>query len=73
MAMATVVIIIGGVMAVAIAVGMAAAVVIALKKGSGKNPKKFSPRRKGGFPSGLLMQKGAQIGVTKAPLNISPA
>ena len=58
MAAAAVVIITGGVMAVAMAVGMAAAVVIAPGKGFGKNLKKSSPRRKGGLPLGLLMRKG---------------
>ena len=35
-----------------------AAGVMALGKGSGKNPEKSFPRRKRGFPSGLLTQKG---------------
>ena len=58
MAVAAVEIITGGVIAVVMAVGVAAAVVMAPGKGSGKNPEKFSPRRKGGFPLGLLMRKG---------------
>ena len=62
----------GGVMAVAVAV-MAAAMAMAPGKGSKENPKKSSPQKKRGFPSGLLTQKGAQMGVTKAPLNASPA
>ena len=57
MAVVTVVIIIKGVMAVVMAV-VAAVVIITPGKGSGKNPKKFSLRRKRGIPSGLLMQKG---------------
>ena len=55
MAMVAVVIITGGVIAVVMVIGMAAAVVMAPGKSSGKNPEKSSPRRKGGFPSGLLM------------------
>ena len=66
------VIITGGVMAVIIAV-VAAAMVMAPGKGSGKNPEKSSPRRKKGFPSGLLTREGVQVGVIRAPLNISPA
>ena len=58
MAVAAVVIITGGVMAVVMAVIMAAAVVMAPGKGSGENPEKSSPRKKGGFPSGFLTQKG---------------
>ena len=73
MAVAAVVIITVGVVAAAMAVIMAAAVVMAPGKGSGKNPEKSSPRRKGGFPSGLLTQKGAQVGVIGVPLDISPA
>ena len=57
-AVVAVVIIMGGVMAVVIVVGMAAAVVMAPGKGSEENPEKSSLRRKGGFPSGFLMQKG---------------
>ena len=53
-----IVIITGGVMVVIITVGITAAVVMALKKGSGKNPEKSSPRRKWGFPLGFLMRKG---------------
>ena len=52
-----VVIITGGVIAVIMAVGMVAAVVMAPGKGSGKNPEKSFPRRKGGFPLRLLTQK----------------
>ena len=59
MAVVTVVIIMGGVMAVVMAMSVAAAVVMAPGKGSGKNPEKSSLWRKGGFPSGLLMQEGA--------------
>ena len=55
MAMAAVVIIMGGVVAVVMAMGVAATVVMAPGKGSGKNPEKSFPRRKGGFPSGFLM------------------
>ena len=53
------VIITGGVIAMVMAVSMAAAVIITPGKGSGKNPEKSSPRRKRGFPSGLLTRKGA--------------
>ena len=57
-----------------IAVAMArAAVVIAPGKGFGKNPEKSSPRRKGGFPSGFLMQKEIQMGVINVPFNTLPA
>ena len=73
MAVAAVVIITGGVMAVIMAISVAAAVVMAPGKSSGKNPKKSSPRKKGGFLLGLLTQKGVRVGVIKAPLNISPA
>ena len=52
------VIITGGVMAVAIMIGMVAAVVMTPGKGFKKNPEKSSPRKKGGFPLGLLIQKG---------------
>ena len=62
-----------GLVAVAVAVVVAAAVVIAPGKGSGENPEKSSPRKEGGFPSGLLMRKGARVGVIKAPFNILPA
>ena len=58
-AVVAVVIITGGVVAVVMAGGVAAVVVVALGKGSGENPEKFSPRKKGGLSSGLLMQKGA--------------
>ena len=72
-AMMAMVIITVGVMVIIMAVGVTVAVVMAPGKGSGKNPEKSSLRRKGGFPSGFLMQKGAQVGVIGAPLNISPA
>ena len=48
----------GGVMAVAVAV-VAAAVVMAPGKGSGKNPKKSSLRKKKEIPSGLPTREGA--------------
>ena len=73
MAVAAVVIITVGVMVMIMAVGMAAAVVMAPGKGSGKNPEKSSPRRKGGLLLGLPMQKGVRVGVIGVPLNISPA
>ena len=66
------VIITGGVMAVAVAV-VAAAVAVAPGKGSGKNLKKFSLRKKREIPLGFLMRKGARVGVIGAPLNTSPA
>ena len=71
MAMVAVIIITGGAIMVVMAV-VAAAVVMAPGKGSGKNPEKSSPRRKRGFPLGFLTQKGAQVGVIKAPLNTLP-
>ena len=58
MAVIAVVIITRGVMAVVMVVGVAAAVVMASGKGSGKNLKKFSPRRKRGFFSGFLIREG---------------
>ena len=58
-AVAVMVIIMGGVMAVIITVVMAAAVVMAPGKGSGKNPKKSSPQKEGGLLLGFLMQEGA--------------
>ena len=70
---AAVIIITVGVMAVIMAVGITAAVIMAPGKGSGKNPEKSSPRRKGGLPLRLLTRKGAQMGVIGAPLDISPA
>ena len=73
MAVAAVIIITGGVMVMVMAVGIVAVVVITPGKGSGKNPKKSSPRRKGGFPLRLLTQKGVQIGVIGVPLDILPA
>ena len=57
-AVVAVVIITGGVIAVAMAV-VAAAVAMAPGKGSGKNPEKSFPRKKKGFPLGLLIQKKA--------------
>ena len=73
MAVAVVIIATVGVIAVAMAVVMAVAVVMAPGKGFGKNPEKSSPWRKGGFPSGFLMQKGVRVGVISAPFNVSPA
>ena len=58
------------IMAVAVA---RAAVIMAPGKGFEKNPEKSSPRKKKGFPSGLLMRKRAQIGVISIPINTSPA
>ena len=72
MAVAAVVIIIRGIMAVVMAVGVATVVIITLGKGSGENPEKSSLRKKGGFTLGLLMQKGAQVGVIGAPLDALP-
>ena len=72
MAVVAVVIIIGGVMAVVMAV-VITAVVMAPGKGSGKNPKKSSLRRKGGLPLGFLMREGARVGVIGAPLDTLPA
>ena len=72
MAVVAVVIITGGVMAVVMAV-VVVMVVMAPGKGSGKNPKKSSPRKKGGFPSGFLTRKGVRVGVISAPFNILPA
>ena len=60
-----------GVMVMVVAV-VAAVVVMAPGKGFGKNPEKSSSQKKGGLPSGLPIQKGAQVGVTGAPLDISP-
>ena len=57
MAVVAVVIITGGVMAVAMAV-VVAAVAMAPGKGSRENPKKSSLRRKREIPSGLLIQEG---------------
>ena len=68
MAVAVVAVVI--IMAVAVA---GAAVVMAPGKGSGKNPKKSSLWKKGGFPSGLLTQKEVQMGVISAPIDASPA
>ena len=67
----TVVIITGRAVVVIVAV-VAAAVVMAPGKGSGENPKKSSPRREKGVPSGLPMRKGAQVGVISAPFNALP-
>ena len=71
-AVVAVVIITGGVMAVVMAIGVVTAVVIAPGKSSGKNPEKSSLRKKGGFLLGLLMRKGARVGVINAPFNASP-
>ena len=73
MAVAAVIIITVGVMAVVMAVVMAAAVVMAPGKGSGENPEKSSLRKEGGFPLGFLMREGVRVGVIGVPLNISPA
>ena len=72
-AVVAVVIIMGRVVAVAMAVDVAAAVVMALGKGFGKNPEKSSPRRRGGIPSGFPMQKGVRIRVISIPLDALPA
>ena len=53
MAVVAVVIITGGLVAVVMAVGVAAVMVMAPGKGSGENPEKSSPQRKRGFPLGL--------------------
>ena len=71
MAVVVIIIITGGVMAVTMAV-VATAVIIAPRKGSGENPEKSSPRRKGGVPSGLLIRKGIRVRVISAPLDTSP-
>ena len=42
-------------MVVIVAVGITAAMVMAPGKGSGKNPEKSSPRKKGEFLSGFLI------------------
>ena len=70
---AVMVIIVRVAVVIVMAVIMAAAVVIAPGKGSGKNPKKSSPRKKGRFTLGFLMQNGVCIGVIGIPINISPA
>ena len=57
MAVIIMVIITGGVIAVAMAV-VATVVAVAPGKGSKKNPKKSSPWKKRGIPSGLPTQKG---------------
>ena len=72
MAVMAVVIITRGAVAVVITV-VAAAVVMAPGKGSGKNPEKSSPRKKGELLSGLPIQKKAQVGVIRVLLNTSPA
>ena len=72
-AVAAVVVITGGVVAVVMAVVMAVAVVMAPGKGFGENFKKSSPRREGGFPLGLLMREGVQVGVIGIPFNTLPA
>ena len=66
------VIIIGGVMAVVMAV-VAAAVVMAPGKGFEENPEKSFLRREGGFPLRFLIRKGIQVGVIGVPLNTLPA
>ena len=73
MAVVVMVIITGVVVTVVMVVIIAAAAVIAPKKGSGKNPEKLSPQRKGKFPSGFLIQNGARVGVIGALINILPA
>ena len=61
------------VMAAAIIMAVAGAVIVITPgKGCGKNPKKSSPRKKKGFPLGLLMQKGTQVGVISVPINALP-
>ena len=60
------------VVAVVMAVVIAAAAVIAPGKGSGKNPKKSSPWKKGKLPLGLLMQNGTCVGVVSIPIDILP-
>ena len=61
------------VVAVIIAVIITAATVITPGKGSGKNPEKSSPRKKGRFPSGLLTRDKTRVRVISTPINISPA
>ena len=58
MAVVAMVIITGGVMVVIMTMGMAVIIVMAPGKGSEKNPEKSSLRKKGGFPSGLLIREG---------------
>ena len=72
MAVVAVVITTRGAMAVIMAV-VVAAVAMAPGKGSEKNPEKSFPRRKGGIPLGLPMQKGVRVGVISIPLDTSPA
>ena len=55
MAVVVIIIITERVIMMVIAVSMAAMVVMAPGKGFRKNPEKSSPRKKGGFPSGLLI------------------
>ena len=50
-----------------------AAVVMAPRKGSGKNPEKVSLQKRWGFPLGLLIRKGVQVGVIGVLINTSPA
>ena len=57
MAVVAVVIITGGVIVMAMAM-VAAVMAMAPGKSSGKNPEKSPPQKKGGFPLGLLTQKG---------------
>ena len=76
MAVAVIAVVIGVAMimmvVIIMAVVMAAAAVMAPGKGSRENPEKSSPRKKGRFPSGLLTQDGARVGVVGTPINISP-
>ena len=65
-------VIVAMIVAVIMAVIIMAAMVIIPGKGSGKNPEKFSLRKKGRFPSGFLTQNEARIGVINIPINISP-
>ena len=67
-----VVVVMAAVMVIVVAVARAV-VVMAPGKGFRKNPEKFSPRKKGGLPSGFLMREGAWVGVIGVPINTSPA
>ena len=62
MAVMAVVIITGGAVAVVMAVGVAAAVVITPRKGSGGKPQEILPTEKGGIPLGALNTKGSTSG-----------
>ena len=73
MAVVAMIIVIRVAVAVSVAVIITAAAVMAPGKGSGKNPEKSSPRKKGKSPSGLLIQNGARVGVIGTPIDISPA